>query len=372
MKKLLQLALIVSAAFLLTGCNLSFDKENEVISLEPITDEIVEDPLSEEEEDLITESDTSKEPTSQAEEDCFVMGDGKCYQVGEAVDEVGCIVTEKGECQSLDSSRSTYVYNGPNYIRLITHDVKDQDVNKAPVIFQGAVSPNTEKIVVKWGAGKGGYNDIYTLKDFKKGDREFTYRANFGWNNLDYGYNDYTFVAHYEDGSEEQVQTTINFKDSDPRNNPVFDGCKKHITEYASYSWFPALSQKMLSSRGIGMYDKIGYQSQSDACYSENGKMVIFMINGEYMNRGKLFKYYTDTNELFEASLTNNPSGPDTWMEFGKRNGSIIPLYGYFGDAGYMGEYYYNYNFQNNTVTYIKSRSGTVDGGGYGDWVYAN
>ena len=293
---------------------------------------------------------------------------GSFYMETEEVEEP----EEPEDIEETEEVEEIEPYDGPNYIKMITPEKQYSDATVAPVIFQGAVSPNTEKIVVKANGGKGGYQDVYTLKDFKKGDREFTYRANFAWNNLTYGYNDYIFVAYFDDGSNSQAWVSVNFKDTDPRKNPVFDGCKSHVTKYASYNWFPNLSKTMLRNYGLGLYDKIDYVSQADACYSENGKMVIFLLDGEYFSKGRLFKYYTDTDEIFEAKQTNPNQRPDTWMEFGKRNGSLIPLHGYLGDAGYMSEYYYNYDFIKNTVTYVKYRSNDSAGSSeYGNWIYS-
>ncbi len=361
MKKTLRFALVTSTVFLLTACNFGFNQETEEVkSLEPVEE------VAETEEDLEveeTEETVETEGTTEVEESVETEKAAETEEVDETEAAVESEETE--EIEELET------YDGPNYIRLISYHSMGDIVSSTPVILQGAVSPNTEKIVVKWKAAQGGYEDVYTLKDFKKGDREFTYRANFAWNNLSHGYNDYTFVAYYDDGTEEKVHTTVNFKNDDSaRENPVFDGCKNHITAYSDYSWFNDLSRNVYNTYGFGLYDKIDYVKQADACYSENGQMVIFLLNGEYRSKGQLFKYYINTGELFEADLINEQVSASTWMEFGKRNGSIIPLYGYFGDAGYQSEYLYDYDFKNNTVTYIKSRAGTIDGG-YGDWVYA-
>ncbi len=82
-----------------------------------------------------------------------------------------------------------------------------------PITFSGTVSPNVNKITVRSfrsaGEYKGyeydGYDDLYTLQNFKSGDTSVVYRASKEFGNLYDGPNNYEFTAHFDDGTTKSV-----------------------------------------------------------------------------------------------------------------------------------------------------------------------
>ena len=112
----------------------------------------------------------------------------------------------------------TEKYTGQNFISL-SSPKSEETISQVPIVFTGTVSPNTTKIVVN---GTGGtkteacdgicfpyYNDTYTLKDFKFGDKSFVYRADEKWHNLTMGANDYTFTAYFDNDTSSSVKVKI-------------------------------------------------------------------------------------------------------------------------------------------------------------------
>jgi hypothetical protein len=106
------------------------------------------------------------------------------------------------------------VYDGPSYITLDPIEVTMATVE--PIEFTGVVSPNALSIQV---IAEGGYDtvgtsyyDDYTLTSFAHGDQTFTYRAAERWNNLAPGENKYTFVAHFDDGTQKSTVVEIIYK----------------------------------------------------------------------------------------------------------------------------------------------------------------
>jgi len=104
-----------------------------------------------------------------------------------------------------DNVEST-VFTGENYLKVLD-PVNEITIFEEPIEFNGMVSPNAEKIVVtaKSYSSENGIskeqNDIYTLKNFKKGDSSFRYKASQEFNNLSFGSNHYEITAFYDDGT---------------------------------------------------------------------------------------------------------------------------------------------------------------------------
>lgn len=167
------------------------------------------------------------------DEDCSkydyltILVDGKCIKPSDHCQNGTVFNYETGGC---------FVYDGPNHIRLTGPETDGRDhapsefatnglvIWEEPIVFTGAVSPNTEKIVVTssfmrmHNYGEPTYyeervKDVYTLNDFQEGDDLFTYRAKKEWGNLQYGSNDFEFVAHYADGSTQSLTETVFFTD---------------------------------------------------------------------------------------------------------------------------------------------------------------
>lgn len=105
-------------------------------------------------------------------------------------------------------------YNENNFVYITTPD-HDDIVYAEPLVFEGVVSKNTEKIVVSaLVIGQDGliYNALYDIKSFTPGDQEFTYSAKTEWKNLIKGTNNYQFTAYFKDGSSKSTSVTVYYK----------------------------------------------------------------------------------------------------------------------------------------------------------------
>jgi hypothetical protein len=72
------------------------------------------------------------------------------------------------------------------------------------------LNPEVEKIIVNFKNSTSAYpSDQYTLKNFKKGDTTFKYIASSKFRVLDYGTNEYTFVA-YASGTISEAKMLVN------------------------------------------------------------------------------------------------------------------------------------------------------------------
>ncbi len=136
----------------------------------------------------------------------------------EKVEDVETEVEEKEEVKKEEQVVKKVEYTGANYIT-INKPANDETFYSEPVIFTGVVSPNTKKITVTakftnledgTGLGEGPITeDVYTLKDFKQGDTNFTYRAAVKWGNFGPGTNKYEFAAFFADGTKRTANVTV-------------------------------------------------------------------------------------------------------------------------------------------------------------------
>lgn len=147
-----------------------------------------------------------------------------------------------------------------------------------------------------------------------------------------------------------------------------FDGCGK-ITNYEDMPWYEGLGQ-MLEESTSGEGYSYTFEQVSEACYSENGDMFLFLAP-RYAG-GKIFKYLISSDKLEEAMIDTKD---EQWWysspsEFGQRQGNIIPVWGTDGDAGYGATMYYDYNFIENIVELKKVYRFDADDPDGGSWEY--
>lgn len=130
----------------------------------------------------------------------------------------------------------------------------------------------------------------------------------------------------------------------------TFDGCGK-ISSYKNNSWYSSFNDT-LNNNGILM-DEI-----SEACLSLNETILIAITEGGYCESGIIFQYNISKNIITKATFNDHERGCVSWPNgFGKRNGYIIPLLGFGGDAGCSSTMYYDYNYINNTIELKKECS---------------
>lgn len=81
-------------------------------------------------------------------------------------------------------------------------------------ITGNVLNPEVEKIIVNFKNPTSSYpSDQYTLKNFKKGDTTFKYIASSKFRVLDYGMNEYTFVA-YASGAISETKMIVNIPEN--------------------------------------------------------------------------------------------------------------------------------------------------------------
>lgn len=211
MKKFLILFLIFGILAIFPGCALfQPDEKEEIIvpettenedadALQAKIDELRDNAENETQSPQISEEKTEEPAVPEVESDTEI--EALKTQIKGLEEQLAELKTQKAES-----------YTGQNFI-VLTDPASDFDTHEEPVIFTGAVSPNTTKIVVT--ASHGDKNcsldaddmcflyeeDVYTLKAFKAGDTTFTYRAMISYNNLWFGSNNYKFTAYFDDGT---------------------------------------------------------------------------------------------------------------------------------------------------------------------------
>ncbi|PIR55544.1 hypothetical protein COU74_00195 [Candidatus Peregrinibacteria bacterium CG10_big_fil_rev_8_21_14_0_10_36_19] len=254
----------------------------------------------------------------------------------------------------------------------ITSPSKDlMTFNKAPILFEGKVAEGVQKIqVISEGVENEHvypYTDDYTLKNFKAGDRTFTYRVNTGYNNLKAGRNNYKFIAHFEDGKKAEAKISLNYV-FDGEGVIAFDGCGDP-TKYKNQKWYSDLKADF-NALATKAYDKpvlfdvwnnnFNSYGVRELCYAADSGVVILMSSGEYCSLGHVYRYSVASGDLAEASYPSEKTCA-TMFEFKAREGNIVPISGGFGDAGCSGNYNYEYDFLLNKITLKNSDIKCVD-----------
>lgn len=97
----------------------------------------------------------------------------------------------------------------------VTSPQKINTISTGELEIKGSISENAEKIIVdaKGGSDIGGYytDRDYQLKNFKPGDKTFTYKAKPEFNNMAVGENTYVISAYFDDGTVETEVVKVNY-----------------------------------------------------------------------------------------------------------------------------------------------------------------
>ena len=233
---ILILIILLAVSFIIYEKVLSVDKED---TLEPVVDEEVIDELEDKVEEAKDEDD--EEEDEEIEEKTEEVDDEEVKELEEKIEKLEDAVADLEEenenleedvedleeaaeeeetpaAETEEEEEAAVTYEGESFITL-TSPNESALFTIEPIEFTGTVSPNTEKIVVTatggdLNCGNEGVcaqyiNDTYTLQDFKVGDEDFVYRAKQDWDNLTGGINNYTFTAHFDDGSTESTSLNI-------------------------------------------------------------------------------------------------------------------------------------------------------------------
>ncbi|MCK9186816.1 hypothetical protein M0P48_05290 [Candidatus Gracilibacteria bacterium] len=95
----------------------------------------------------------------------------------------------------------------------ITSPENDVTLTTQPVVFLGTISSDTTKVSVESEFIKNGktVKDSYTLKNFKEGDPNFSYKASQTFGNLGIGKNTFRFTAVFKDGKTQTFEIVVNY-----------------------------------------------------------------------------------------------------------------------------------------------------------------
>ncbi len=130
-----------------------------------------------------------------------------------------------------------------------------------------------------------------------------------------------------------------------------FDSCGEE-EKYKESPWFDPLVAHLKEVSQKPEYKELGGSKIEALCLSSDGEIIIGMYSYEYCSSGFVFRY--DVNEdLVEVAkfLDEYRIGcQDSFYEFGKRQGSIIPIKAVFGDAGCKSDSDFDYDFTKNTL----------------------
>jgi len=89
----------------------------------------------------------------------------------------------------------------------------------------------------------------------------------------------------------------------------------------------------------------------SDIYFSERENLLLVISPGEYCGSGTLYKYDIKEDSLEEVVLDKKGRGCVSSMrDFGKREGSVLEITGFGGDAGCGVSAFYEYNIFDNQV----------------------
>jgi hypothetical protein len=154
----------------------------------------------------------------------------------------------------------------------------------------------------------------------------------------------------------------------------VFDGCGA-LSDYTQNSFYDAfisaLSVTPMISSPIAEArygDDYAFDESfvRDVCVAFDSSVVVAVVSGRYCDLGHVVRYSTITGELSLADSRHVRKiiGGDcmpSFGEFGKRNGHLLDLFGYFGDAGFSASYDFVYDYTANVVGLLKSCSSHVN-----------
>lgn len=160
---------------------------------------------------------------------------------------------------------------------------------------------------------------------------------------------------------DQQVQAGTLREYADAR----FDGCGA-VSSYADQPWYANLKAK------LDRYPTVFWEPEltSEGCYAVEAKIFVFLGPSDYCSAGGIFRYDIQSGELLQASANFHSDSQchASMNEFGKREGTVIPITGSFGDAGCSATTYYDYDFVRNHVELKKSFSQCQDE--EGQWTY--
>lgn len=154
-----------------------------------------------------------------------------------------------------------------------------------------------------------------------------------------------------------QILSTFKFIGPTASTDQIFDACGS-LEKYKTYSWHGSF-EKQFRALNLEFFSEEKDFGISEVCYSKIKGLVILAtqpILETDVGKPKIFRYNISDKQLQEASYIGDPKKLALvfGLQFGKREGNIIPASGGYGDAGCGFTNYFDYNFVQNTFRITK------------------
>lgn len=124
-----------------------------------------------------------------------------------------------------------------------------------------------------------------------------------------------------------------------------FDSCGA-LASYSSKDWYAAFAQTAASAQ-------LDVKNIKNVCYSENGKILVTLIPGDFKNctNGIVARYDVTSGSIQQALINSKEQKCLGWpSQFGKREGTIIKMEGPAFGEGCKDKMYFDYDFVKNTM----------------------
>jgi|GEM_PF-6655660 len=128
-----------------------------------------------------------------------------------------------------------------------------------------------------------------------------------------------------------------------PAAEVKFNSCGS-MADYKTQNWYAALIQTAAANQ-------ISIDKIKNACYSENGKILVMLEPGAYCTNGAIYNYNIASNTITKASVNDKKRGCLGWpTSFGKREGTVIKMEGSTSESGCETKMYFDYDFIKNVI----------------------
>lgn len=166
-----------------------------------------------------------------------------------------------------------------------------------------------------------------------------------------------------ETGTSEDKQTE-GTETTNTLSEYPFESCKA-IAEYSTDGWYNGFKQTFEKNFPIKENDLYfpNFAKLSQACYSSEGKTLVAIQPAVNMNAGfHIYKYDISANKITEAYVTSGGlTSFVTPIEFGRRNGNVINMFGLGEENACKVDTSFQYNYIENTL-YLKESCSKCEG----------
>ena len=141
----------------------------------------------------------------------------------------------------------------------------------------------------------------------------------------------------YEQELEEIIESFTLWTVTDGDDEEVvFDGCGTAMS-YGDTDWYNNFTK---------LYPYMSNTEINEVCYSESNQLAIIAFRSYECSGAGIIRYDSKHNEYATATINHDGYEPlcgGNFVEFGKRNGRLIPVLNYDCSNNQVLEYTYNY-----------------------------